>query len=188
MLGFIYKIIVNTSNEIYIGSTFQELRHRWQQHKDNYKRWKEGKSGYVSVFKLFEKHGFDNCKLIIIKEYEVYDRKHLEMYETLWISNLKLCCINKYLPFNIRKLYHREYDRQYRQEKKEHIQQYQKKYRQENKEQQKHYFEHYYQENKEKFKEQLFCNCGEKYTYSHKKRHEKSIKHQKWLETQQNNQ
>ena len=43
--GSIYKMICKTDNKfIYIGSTFNELRHRWQTHKAHYERWLNGKS------------------------------------------------------------------------------------------------------------------------------------------------
>lgn len=103
MIGRIYKIIVSCSNEIYIGSTIQECRARWQEHKSHYKLWKNGgKMKKVMVFELFEKWEVENCKIILIKEYEIVDRKHLEMYEQLWINKLKP--INKNNSFQIKYL------------------------------------------------------------------------------------
>ena len=53
MIGSIYKIIVNQSNDIYIGSTFNELRHRWQEHKYQYNHWKKcGKTSKTSLLSL----------------------------------------------------------------------------------------------------------------------------------------
>ena len=39
----LYKIINSIDNEIYVGSTFNELRHRWQGHKGDYNRWLNSK-------------------------------------------------------------------------------------------------------------------------------------------------
>jgi group I intron endonuclease len=103
MIGRVYKVIVNTSNDIYVGSTKQELRHRWQDHRNHYKQNKEGKQnrGNNSIYKLFDKYGVENCKMILIKEYEVCDQKHLMVYEQLWINKLKP--VNKCNPFRIKK-------------------------------------------------------------------------------------
>ena len=90
MLGKIYKIIHNQSNICYVGSTCNELRQRWQEHKRHSTNEKVRK---LSIYKYFEQYGIENFKIILIKEYEVIDRKHLEAYEQLWISKLK--AINK---------------------------------------------------------------------------------------------
>lgn len=109
MIGRVYKIIVNCSNEIYIGSTVQECRARWQEHKGKFISYQKGKAVRSSSFDLFEKWGIDNCKIILIKEYEVVDRKHLEAYEQLWINKLKP--INHNNPFRIEWLVRKNYYR-----------------------------------------------------------------------------
>ena len=107
-IGHIYKIICSLDNNfIYIGSTFNELRHRFSKHKENYKCWID--NGRTTKFKhtyydLVDKYGFENFKIIKIKSYLVYrennkDRKHLSVYETLWINKTKNC-INR-IPFTI---------------------------------------------------------------------------------------
>jgi hypothetical protein len=96
--GRVYKIIPNEGTEIYVGSTFNRLSDRFRNHKATYKCWTEGKKiRGCSSFELFDKYGRDGCEIILIKEYEVIDRKHLEMYETLWICKMR--SINKYMPF-----------------------------------------------------------------------------------------
>ena len=37
--GKIYKITCGLNNDVYVGSTFDELRYRWRIHKCKYKRW-----------------------------------------------------------------------------------------------------------------------------------------------------
>jgi hypothetical protein len=96
MIGRVYKIVPAQGNECYVGSTFNELRFRFQNHKNSYKSQKKGKIIHSSSFKLFDKYGIDTCKIMLIKEYEVYDKRHLEAYETLWIS--KLNCVNVNYP------------------------------------------------------------------------------------------
>lgn len=87
--GRVYKIIVGQSNECYVGSTFDELRFRFRALKSSYKLRKND----YSVFKLFDKYGVDGCRMILIKEYEVVDREHLNAFQQLWINRLK--SINK---------------------------------------------------------------------------------------------
>jgi len=101
MIGRVYKIITNCSDEkIYIGSTQQECERRWQEHTCHYKLWKNGKTNYTSSFDLFEKYGIDNCRIVLIKQYEVVDEKHLRVYEQLYINKFKP--INKVNSFFIR--------------------------------------------------------------------------------------
>lgn len=69
MLGLIYKIIVNTSNEIYIGSAFQKSRHKQQENKQRYKKYKNGtRKNSCCSFNLFFTYGIDNFKIKLIKE------------------------------------------------------------------------------------------------------------------------
>ncbi|GMF64051.1 unnamed protein product [Phytophthora fragariaefolia] len=84
MLGKNYKIIHNQSNIIYIGSSFNELKGKFAQHKADYKR-----KHRIPIYEYFEQNGIENFKIVLIKEYEVVDRRHLEVYEQLWINKLK---------------------------------------------------------------------------------------------------
>ena len=100
-IGHIYKIICCIDSSFcYIGSTFNQLRHRFQTHKCKYKMNEKG----VAIYKYFDKYGIENFKIIKIKSYNVYrshnkDHLHLKVYETLWINKTKNC-INKIAPFN----------------------------------------------------------------------------------------
>mgnify|MGYP001546348743 CR=1 FL=1 len=73
MIGRVYKIIHNQSELIYIGSTINKLKYRWQQHKNNYKYWVYGRSdrSHCSLYKYFLKYGIENFKIILIKEYNL---------------------------------------------------------------------------------------------------------------------
>ena len=149
--GYIYKIINSIDNEIYIGSTFNELRHRLQQHKQAYNRWFNGKQkDKCSIFNKFKLLGIENFKIMLIKKYDVYrefikDRKHLLSKEQLWINKLK--CINSICAFN--PIPKKEYDKQYRLNNKEKINKKEKEYRLNNKE----YYKEYRLNNKDKMKE-----------------------------------
>jgi len=95
-IGRIYKIIHTQSNICYVGSTFNTLRDRWRGHKNDYKCDKN-----VSIYPYFKEFGIENFKIILIKEYEVVDRLHLESKEQIWIN--KLNCCNKGNPLNLLK-------------------------------------------------------------------------------------
>ena len=102
--GTVYRIICLTHPGIqYIGSTFNQLRWRWQSHKKDYKQYLKGIGGEISIFPYFTELGIENFKIIKIKDYIVYaehklDKKHLSVYEQLWINKLK--CVNKIAAFN----------------------------------------------------------------------------------------
>ena len=87
--GKVYKIICSLTNDIYIGSTFNTLRDRWMTHKNRYRQYQKNPSRNMSIHNYFDKYGIDNFKIILIKEYEVVDRNHLESKEQLWINSLK---------------------------------------------------------------------------------------------------
>jgi hypothetical protein len=54
---------------------------------------------------------------------------------------------------------------------------------QKNKEKLKECSKIYYKKNQLKIKEKFHCDCGGKYVSRHKKNHEKTLKHQRWIET-----
>lgn len=95
-IGRVYKIISKHGNEIYIGSTFNTTRDRFRQHKYDYNRYVKNDTNFCAAYILFDKYGYENCHIILIKEYEVIDRHHLQVYESLWIK--KLASINKIMP------------------------------------------------------------------------------------------
>jgi hypothetical protein len=90
--GRIYKIICSKSNDVYAGSTFNDPRKRMYQHQQAYKHGRG-----ISIYPSFKLHGWESLKMILIETYEVVDRKHLVMYETLWFNKLK--AVNRQTPF-----------------------------------------------------------------------------------------
>jgi len=164
-IGRIYKIVSGQTNECYVGSTFNELKYRFRQHKNDYKQWKDGLRWGCASFDVFDKYGIDNCRMLLIKEYKVEDRKHLQMYEQLWINKLK--SINKLSAFVIEPVLKKmiaERDKKNYKENKERILEQKKKYYEENKEQLLEKNKKYRKENKEKITEQY-----KKYRKEHKK-------------------
>ena len=127
--GRIYKIIHNQSNLVYVGSTFNLLRQKWAQHKKDYK-----KGRIISIYTYFKKYGIENFKMILIKEYQVEDRAHMEAYGQLWINKLKP--INKKDVFSmLKKQKAKRRNKEYYEKNREK----RKKYREDNKDKIKAY-------------------------------------------------
>ena len=86
-LGKIYKIIDNTNDDIYIGSTAEKtLAHRLCKHKSDFKRWKEGKSNYVSSYKIIENGNYD---IILLESCPCNNRDELKAREKYYIQTNK---------------------------------------------------------------------------------------------------
>jgi hypothetical protein len=160
-IGRIYKIIHNQSNIVYVGSTFNTLRDRWKVHKQAYTKYLKGKGDTISIYPYFKDFSIENFKIVLIKEYDVVDKKHLYVYEALWIYKLK--SVNKIFPFHINKIYRKEYrkanlekikkyQKSYQEKNKEEINLYQKDYRTKNKEKLNEYFKKVYEKNKQERK------------------------------------
>jgi|DEB0MinimDraft_10_1074344.scaffolds.fasta_scaffold08956_3 hypothetical protein len=185
--GHIYKIICKVDEKFcYIGSTFNRLSKRFEEHRNYYNSWKNGKSKKsCSCFPYFDKYGIENFKIVLIKSYDVVrthikDRRHLEAYETLWICKTK--CVNKNLPIRyLNKLMLKEY----RENNKESISQKDKKYYEKNKntinQKKKEYYETNRDEISKKVAEKVQCECGATVSRSGLSRHKKTDKHKKLL-------
>ena len=81
------QIFLNENPDIrYIGSSFNcRTRNRWSVHKTDYKA---NRSDY-SIYKYFDEYGIDNFTFKILKYYKCVDKKHLCMYEQLYMNKLK---------------------------------------------------------------------------------------------------
>jgi hypothetical protein len=160
-IGKIYKIIYIGNENIninYIGSTLNTLRDRWYGHKGGFKEWLKNKKTKCSIYDYFEKYDIKKFKIFLINEYKVYDRKHLLMYEQLWINKI-INNININNPFPI---LIKEQKKQYYENNKDKLNEKNKEYRENNKDKIKEYYENnkdknknkeYYENNKDKNKE-----------------------------------
>lgn len=182
--GIIYKIICKLDHKfVYIGSTYDSLRNRWQRHKSHYREWIKDpdSSRTCPCFRYFEKYGIENFKMIEIKSYDIHlkDRRCLDAYETLWICKTKGCCnINppiQHLKKKIKKVQNNrgkraEQNRQYYEENREYITEHNKQY---------------YELNKEKIRKyrkvKIACQCGAEVTTAAMSAHRKSKKHKAFL-------
>jgi len=93
--GKIYKITNNLNNDIYIGSTCQNLKQRFQCHIRRYKQFINNKTNKLTVFDLFIKYGVNNCKIELIELYNCNSKNELELKEGYYIKNNN--CVNKYI-------------------------------------------------------------------------------------------
>lgn len=167
MKGRVYKIIHNQSDICYVGSTINDIRFRWYHHKIDYKR--PNGNRICSLYKYFDKYGIENFKPILIKEYDVVDKKHLKTKEQLWIS--KLNCVNKYccvpflwadkkttLYYNLKKEKIKRVAKEYYHKHKERIKKKQREQYHKNKEKYLKRTKAYYQKNKDKYKKRYVDN------------------------------
>ena len=144
----IYKIVDNTTDMIYIGSTCKTLEQRLKQHKANFKCFINGKYHHITAFKILENRDF---KIELLKLFPCTNKNELESEEgkaTLKLKNEGLNIINRNIAGRT------ETD--------------------------------YYQDKKciisEKHKVKYNCICGSFLRKSDKSQHEKSKKHQNYID------
>jgi len=191
MIGRIYKIHSPQLEICYIGSTCNTTRDRFLQHKNQYKQWlKNNHQSPYSIYPFFQKHGIDNFKCVLVKEYEITDKKQLHVYQQLWMNKLKKTCVNKAYAFRIpiMEAKHKDWieaqiNKLYYNANKDKLKSKAKKYREANVDKVKKYYSEYKTKNADKLKEKFNCDCGGKYQKRHKSIHEKTKKHQNWIAT-----
>ena len=92
-LGKIYKITSSRTNKVYVGSTTRELKDRFREHKNDYKRYLNDKFHFISSFEIMI---FQDCKIELIENCST--KNELQNREDYWIKKEK--SVNK---FNSRK-------------------------------------------------------------------------------------
>ncbi|ARF12390.1 hypothetical protein Klosneuvirus_5_60 [Klosneuvirus KNV1] len=83
--GKIYKITSDETEQIYIGSTIQPLHKRLIQHRNKYKRYKNGTYHYLSSFEIVN---YDDAVIILIENYPCNTKEELFIREQYWKDNL----------------------------------------------------------------------------------------------------
>jgi hypothetical protein len=166
-LGKIYKIIDNTNEQCYVGSTCEPiLARRLAGHVRCYKCHLKGKANYVSSFEILKNGDYE---IILIENFPCDNKDELHARERHWSNEIPCInrCKNQGLLNEIGKV---QYDKQYYDSNKENIDDRCKKYN---------------EINKDKLREKFNCDCGGKYIFTLKSTHMKSKKHMKFIETQQ---
>jgi len=204
--GTVYKIICRLDSKFcYIGSTFNELRHRWQQYKSHYSKWIKDPSSVrrpCVCYPYFKQHGIEAFKVIEIKSYAIHlkDRACLEAYEALWVSKTRGHNVNPPVDFlNLKK----QKARHYQQANRERISTKQKQYYKQNRgtllnkakqynqdnrdciaEYKKNYYEAHKVEIAKKAQARVTCDCGSTVRRADLSRHCKTDKHRVYRATQ----
>jgi hypothetical protein len=159
--GKIYKLASFETDKVYIGSTCEKLSVRKAKHKRNYKMFLNGKYHNVSSFELIKLGDVD---IILLEECPCENKEQLHKRERYHIENTPNC-VNRHLPTRTKK--------EYREENQIKLKQYFKDYNEQNRELVKH--------NKNQV---VKCCCGISIRKGAKSRHEKTLKHLKYAQIQ----
>ena len=202
--GKIYLIGNYLDKDIYVGHTTQELKRRFQKHKDSIKIEKvKHRKLYAKMLELGVEHFYieeiEKCPCNSLDELEKRERHYiLERQPVLNIQIPQRTMEewrqdkNEHLQEYERQRHlnnpRKEYKQQYSEENRDKLNAYNKQYREENPEYFKDYSQQYYKENPELFKkyrenmkEKIECECGATIAKGGKSKHIKSKKHQNYL-------
>ena len=188
--GKVYKIESHLGDKIYYGSTTKKyLSQRMDKHRNEYKRWLEGKTNLIMSYKMFEQYGIENCKIILIENCSCESKDELTAREAYYIRNFD--CVNKVVPGRTDKEYqvaNKDRRKEYLHQNKEKIQAQTRNYRETNKYNIKEQKRRAYEKNKdiisEQRKEKYNCECGSVCCRGAKSRHEKSKIHLNFINSQ----
>jgi hypothetical protein len=206
----IYKIVHVGFNLCHIGSTVEKLHVRMVRHRSHYKSYLKGQHNYVSLFKIFDEYGVDNCKIYLIENYPCQSKEELTAREGEHQKNTE--CVNKRMEGRTmkqwcqdnketismkKKTYYQDKkpdlqkkNKEYYEDKKEDISLQRKERRKNNPELIREQERQAYQRNKEHKKsrrgERAECDCGAVVCRAELSRHRKTKKHHKQLQNQSN--
>lgn len=183
----IYKIhTLQADSLIYIGgTTLKYLSCRFAVHKKQYESFNNNQFHYISAYKLFDLYGVNNCVITLIENVKCDNIDELRSRERFHILNTPNC-INKNIPNRTSNdYYHDNYDKykKYRIDNKEKIKLNSKNFNLNN----PNYYKDYYNKNKKKLTEKKNCECGGVYTITGKSMHNKSKRHQQFLNKDKDN-
>ena len=183
--GKIYKIKCNETGEQYFGSTTYSLQSRLNNHKSKIKSKKQ------CMAKQIINRG--NFQIELVENYSCETKQELHKRERFYIDNNE--CINHVIPTRTQK----EYRELHKEKLKELNRIYEKEHRpkrnayannlyktnEDYREKSKVRASQYYEQNKEKVLERMLvryvCCCGAEGSVSNKLRHEKTQRHQKFI-------
>ena len=156
--GKIYKIVDETTNNFYIGSTTEPtMAHRLAKHRDNYNQWKKGNlKKHTTSFDILKN---DKYSIILIEDYPCERRDQLLSRERHWIENTN--CVNKLIPIRTD-----EERREYQKKRRE----YQKTYDENHKESIRVKNKTYWENNKT----EIYAKQKEKYDFIKEEKNRKS--------------
>ncbi len=97
----IYKLTSTNTNEIYIGSTVNNLSRRKAHHINDYKLYLSNKKRFITSFKIIEYGG--DINICLLEEYPCDNKEQLHQRERFYIENN--ICVNKFIPTRTRNEY-----------------------------------------------------------------------------------
>lgn len=161
--GKIYKLWSpqGTEEEVYYGSTIDDLRKRKNHHKN---------TNFCNSRILFEK--YDDIRIELVEEYPCNSKAELLKKEGEYIKNNK--CLNRNIPTRTPKEWYND--------NKNYVKEYKKNYQQINKEELAKKQKNYKDKNKEFLKEKITCECGCLISRPVISIHKKTPKHIKLME------
>jgi hypothetical protein len=133
----IYRLVCDDPNLVYYGATTKALCDRLSNHKSNCR---------CRAKQLFDVGG---VKIFLVEKFPCDSKEELNARERYYIENNE--CVNRNIPGRTKK----EYNKQYREENKEHIKEHNKQYNEANKDKK----QQYYQDNRERF----LANANQRY-------------------------
>ncbi len=92
-IGYIYKIVDNTNDNVYYGSTTKSLKYRLSKHKSDYNLYLEGRDHYKTSFEIIKNNNYSMVYLEVVPYKDIY---LLHERERWYIENNR--CVNKYVP------------------------------------------------------------------------------------------
>ncbi len=119
-LGKIYKIIDNTSDLFYLGSTcYSKLSQRLAKHRGHLREFEKGTGRYVSSFEILNN---DDYKIILLEDYPCDNIDQLTSREQYWMDKLKCDdMVNKHNAKGVNKERYKQTKKDYRQKNKKEI-------------------------------------------------------------------
>jgi len=84
MNGYIYKIINTKTDDIYIGSTIQQIKNRFKAHKSNAKIGKTGK-----LYDHMREHGIEIFSVELLEKFEINSKEDLGIRERKYHEELR---------------------------------------------------------------------------------------------------
>jgi hypothetical protein len=132
------------------------LRKRFYEHKQDYKRWVNGKYHYVSSFEVL-KDGM--CYIELLEKYPCNDKNELKRREGEVMRSME--CVNKQIAGRSIEEYRKDNNIEIKKKHKEHRVKY-----------------------KEEYYKRFNCDCGGVYTKINKWHHMQTKKHKSWEEMQ----
>jgi hypothetical protein len=142
--GKIYAIRSYETDELYIGSTVEKLSKRMSKHRSSMKSWKNGKTNYITSYKILE---YPTCYIELLETYPCNSKEELCKKEGEYIRDME--CVNKVIPSRTRQEYVNDNKEQIARTKKEHYEDNKQEILQKNKEYYEENKEHILQQNKE---------------------------------------